>query len=201
MRSAIGDNQLLTEQLAIGRDADVNFPATNIGRQLEIVSRMIARRQGLGAGRQVFFVQLSGFDTHRNQANTLPALQRDLANAMRAFYDSTVDLNIAEKVTTFTASDFGRTLQVSGSGTDHGWGNHHMVMGGAVRGGQILGDVPPPVLGHDFDQGRGRLIPQVSVDQYAGALGNWYGLSARQVRQALPGIVNFDEGALNSLFS
>lgn len=200
MRSAINDNALLTRELARGRDARVNFPNSDLGQQLEIVSRMISRRARLGAGRQVFFVELSGFDTHRNQADTLPALQQDLADSVRAFYDSTVDLGVAENVTTFTASDFGRTLQVSGSGTDHGWGNHHMVIGGAVRGGQILGDVPPPILGHAFDQGRGRMIPQVSVDQYAAALGRWYGLGGRQIRQALPGIVNFDQRTLNSLF-
>jgi len=167
MRSAINDNALLTRELARGRDARVNFPSSNLGQQLEIVSRMISRRARLGAGRQVFFVELSGFDTHRNQAETLPALQQDLANSVRAFYDSTVDLGVADNVTTFTASDFGRT---------------------------------PPILGHAFDQGRGRMIPQISVDQYAAALGRWYGLSGRQIRQALPGVVNFDQRTLNRLF-
>ena len=202
VREAISSNRLLTEQLAFGRNLSTSFPATSLGQQLEIVSRMIARRQGLGAeGRQIFFVQQNGYDTHRNQPSFLPELQQDLANSMRAFYDSTVEMGLANDVTSFTASDFGRALQPSRNGTDHGWGNHHIVVGGAVNGGQILGGVPEPVLGHNFDQGRGRLIPQVSVDQYAGALGSWYGLNRGQIRDALPGITNFDENALNALFS
>ena len=201
LRTSIVANELLSEQLAVGGSLATNFPNSSLGQQLEVVARMISRRQGLGVGRQVFFVQQSGYDTHRNQPNNLPELQQDLANSLRAFYDSTVELGISENVTSFTASDFGRALQPSRNGTDHGWGSHHMVIGGAVNGGQIIGDIPPPILGHDYDQGRGRLIPQVSVDQYAGALGSWYGLNQSQIREALPAIVNFDESALNGLFS
>ena len=201
LRTSLVSNELLTEQLAIGGDLSTSFPSSSLGQQLQIIARIISRRQGLGVGRQIFFVQQGGYDTHRNQPNNLPELQQDLGNSLRAFYDATVELGVASNVTSFTASDFGRALQPSRNGTDHGWGNHHMVVGGAVNGGQILGDVPPPILGHDYDQGRGRLIPQVSVDQYAGALGRWYGLTQGEVRDALPGIVNFDENALNGLFS
>lgn len=92
-------------------------------------------------------------------------------------------------------------MSVSGSGTDHGWGNHHMVMGGAVNGGQIYGDVPPPAYKHDYDMGRGRLIPKISVDQYAGALGSWFGLSDSELLDALPAYGNFDANELRGLFA
>jgi len=201
MGNAIDANRLLSDELAGPGDPRTSFPASSLGKQLQIVARMISRRQGLGTGRQVFFVQAGGFDTHRNQAVDLPGRQQDIANSMRAFHDAMKELRIDDSVTSFTASDFGRTLSVSGSGTDHGWGNHHMVVGGAVNGGQILGDVPPPAFNHDYDQGRGRLIPKISVDQYAGSLGRWFGLSDSELVDALPGLDNFDRNALSNLFS
>uniref|UniRef100_UPI003F6A35DD DUF1501 domain-containing protein n=1 Tax=Aequoribacter sp. TaxID=2847771 RepID=UPI003F6A35DD len=105
-----------------------------------------------------------------------------------------------DNVTLFTASDFGRTLAVNGDGTDHGWGGHHLVMGGAVQGGQILGTIPPPMLGHDHDAGGGRLIPTIAVDQYAAALGQWLGLSTAAVSDALPNLANFNAQPLAGLF-
>ena len=200
MNNAIDANNLLDEQLAGPGDPRTAFPNSNLGNQLNIVARMISRRQALGAGRQVFFVQLGGFDTHRNQTETLPEKHQDLSDSMRAFNNAMKELGVDDNVTAFTASDFGRTLQVSGSGTDHGWGGHHMVMGGAVNGGQIVGEVPPAALGHEFDLSRGRLIPQVAVDQYAGSLGRWFGLSDSELIDALPGLNNFDMNALNGLF-
>jgi uncharacterized protein (DUF1501 family) len=109
------------------------------------------------------------------------------------------ELCLADNVTSFTASDFGRTLSRSGSGTDHGWGSHHLVMGGAVNGGIIFGDVPPPEFNHDYDMGRGRLIPQISVDQYAASLGRWFGLNDSELLDVLPGLSNFDASVLNGL--
>lgn len=201
MTRAIDANDQLSAQLAGTGDPATVFPESALGAQLQVVSRMIARRQGLGAKRQIFLVRVGGFDTHRNQTNDLPGRQRDIANAMRAFHDSMKEFDLQNSVTAFTASDFGRTLSVSGSGTDHGWGNHHMVVGGAVNGGQIVGDVPPAAFNHDYDMGRGRLIPKVSVDQYAGTLGRWFGLSDSELVQALPGLNNFDAQALNHLFT
>ena len=200
MRRAIDDNDLLVSVLDGPGDPSTQFPATPLGGQFEIVARMIARRQQLGAGRQIFFISQGGYDTHRSQTEDLPELQLDLATSMRAFFDSMVELGASDNVTSFTASDFGRTLSRSGSGTDHGWGNHHMVMGGAVNGGQIEGDVPPADFNHDADMGRGRLIPTVSVDQYAGALGRWFGLSDSELLDALPGLANFNANALDGLF-
>jgi len=201
MSEAIDANELLTAQLAGPGDPTTVIPNTNLGSQLNIVARMIARRNGLGVGRQVFFVQVGGFDTHRNQSDDLPGRQQDVANAMRAFHDSMKELGLQNNVTSFTASDFGRTLSISGTGTDHGWGSHHLVVGGAVNGGKIYGDVPPPAFNHDYDMGRGRLIPKVSVDQYAGALGSWFGLSDSELLDALPGLGNFDATELSGLFS
>ena len=110
---------------------------------------------------------------------------------MRAFYDATVELGVQNDVTAFSASDFGRTLAVNGDGTDHGWGGHHFVVGGAVNGNRILGDIPPPVRDHAQDSGSGRLIPNVSVEQFAASLAAWFGLTASEIQSALPNIGNF----------
>ena len=106
-------------------------------------------------------------------------------------------MGLASDVTTFTAADFGRTLTVNGDGTDHGWGSHHFVVGGAVKGGDIYGDIPEAVLGHSQDAGNGRLIPSVSVEQLAAALGGWYGLNPKEISQVLPGLQAFPAGGLN----
>ncbi|MEM1156179.1 MAG: DUF1501 domain-containing protein, partial [Pseudomonadota bacterium] len=148
------------------------------------------------ASRQIFFIGLGGFDTHSSQATTLPALQQDISDSIAAFFQSTRELGIESDVTTFTAADFGRTLTVNGDGTDHGWGGHHFVVGGAVRGGDIYGDIPVSQLGHEQDWGNGRLIPTTSVEQFAAPLGRWYGLTAAERLAALPGLANFPDGEL-----
>lgn len=181
--------------------ADVNFPAGNrLAGQLQVVANMIAQRDLLDVNRQIFFVSTGGFDTHSGQAGRLPQLQTGVASAMRAFYDATVSLGVADKVTSFTASDFGRTLRVNGDGTDHGWGGHHIVVGDAVNAG-LFGEMPPAAFDHNQDTGRGRLIPTTSVDQYAAALGSWFGLSASELAEALPGLGNFDAGKLSGMFA
>ncbi len=200
-RAALDANELLTAQFALPGDPTTVMPTSSLGSQLGVIARVIARNANLGVKRQVFFVGTGGFDTHAGQPTTLPGLQADVANSMRAFHDSMVELGLSDKVTSFTGSDFGRTLTRSGTGTDHGWGNHHFVMGGAVNGGQILGNIPPPEFNHDYDAGQGRLIPQLAVDQYAASLGQWFGLSNSELLDALPGLGNFDQTALSSLFS
>lgn len=107
------------------------------------------------------------------------------------------ELGLNEQVTLFTASDFGRTLAVNGDGTDHGWGAHHLVVGGAVQGQTIYGELPPASLGHERDAGGGRLIPSVSVEQMAAPLGRWFGMDDSQVLAALPNLANFPQSALN----
>ncbi len=168
------------------------FPSSSLGSQLRTVAETMSIRSSLSANRQIFFVGTGGFDTHSNQADDLSALFSQLDAALAAFDSAMTELNLSENVTTFTASDFGRTLSVNGDGTDHGWGGNQIVMGGAVRGNTILGEVPPPMLGHEFDAGNGRLIPQIAVEQYAAQLGNWWGLSPLDIANALPTLSNFD---------
>ncbi|MDF7774324.1 DUF1501 domain-containing protein [Sphingomonas sp. AOB5] len=174
------------------------FPANNsLATQLKIVARMIAAAPQLGAKRQVFFVSMGGFDLHDNLATQHPVLLAQLAEAMRAFHDTTVAMGASNNVTTFTASDFGRTLLTNSDGSDHGWGSTHFVMGGAVKGGRIYGT--PPVIGNNTqdDIGQGRLLPTTSVDQYAATLANWFGVSDGDLSTVLPNIGSYDRSTWN----
>jgi uncharacterized protein (DUF1501 family) len=159
--------------------------------QLQMVARMIAARTTLGAGRQVFFVSMGGFDLHDNLLADHPGLLSKLGDAMASFYDTTVELGVADKVTTFTGSDFGRTFSSNGDGSDHGWGSHHFVMGGAVNGGRFWGQLPEVSVNGPDDVGQGRLLPTTSVDQLAFTLGSWMGLSATDLATVLPQIGNY----------
>jgi uncharacterized protein (DUF1501 family) len=162
---------------------------SSLADQLRMVARLIAARQTLGVKRQVFFVSLGGFDLHDSIVSNQPRQMRAVSHAMKAFYDATVELQVANQVTAFTASDFGRTLSNNGDGTDHGWGAHHIVVGGAVKGGQYYGYAPPlgnadlrSNLDADLWQvGQGRLLPTSSVDQYAATLAKWFGVSDAQL--------------------
>ena len=174
----------------------VAVQGNDLSDQLATVAKLISLRGELGVDRQVFFVQMGGFDTHKTQHRDLPGLQQLLSDAIARFYDWTEAAGVANAVTTFTASDFGRTLTANLDGTDHGWGNHHLVVGGAVRGGRIVGDVPPAVEGHGQDLGRGRLVPTLATSQYAASLGRWFGLSGGQLADVLPGLGRFDPNAV-----
>lgn len=176
----------------------------NLASQLKMAARLIAARSSLGAKRQVFFVSAGGYDLHDNQVSGQAQNMTVLNNALNAFYQTTVNLGVADKVTSFTASDFGRTLTSNGDGSDHGWGSHHLVVGGAVNGQEFYG-VAPPVSNTDTaspdDQwhvGQGRLLPTTSVDQYAGTLATWFGVNPTGVNGAvseldsiLPNLKNF----------
>lgn len=177
-------------------------PATSIGNQLLQVARLINARNTIGLKRQVFFVSLGGFDTHAGQINTQDQLFSQLAPAMKAFYDATVQMGVSNQVTSFTLSDFGRTLKLaSGGGSDHAWGNHHLVMGGAVRGGDFYGRFPDLTLGGPDDVAtNGRWIPTTSVDQYAATLARWLGVATSDLPLVLPNIGRFatsDLGFMN----
>ncbi len=162
-----------------------------LAQQLKMVARMIAARKALGAGRQVFFVSMGGFDLHDNLATAHPILLGNLANAMTSFYDTTVELGVADQVTAFTASDFGRTLSSNGDGTDHGWGGHHFVMGGGVNGGRFYGQLPEVSVNGPDDVGQGRLLPTTAVGQLASTLGTWMGVSDTDLTTVVPQIANF----------
>ncbi|NIM40917.1 MAG: DUF1501 domain-containing protein [Hydrogenophaga sp.] len=176
-----------------------NFPANNgLASQLRLVARLIAARNQLGSKRQVFFVSLGGFDLHDNLLGGQATNMERLSSALTAFHQATVDLGVADKVTAFTASDFGRTLTSNGDGSDHGWGSHHLMVGGAVRGAAFYGKAPPVSVTNSnvdsFDQwhvGQGRLLPSTSVSQYAATLARWFGVDPGELGQVLPYIGNF----------
>ncbi len=183
----------VTTALAAAPALATPFPSGNsLADQLRVVARMIAVSQQLGARRQVFFVSLGGFDNHDSILTTHPTLLNRVGTAMRAFHDATVELGVTDRVTSFTASDFGRTLTSNTNGSDHGWGSHHFVMGGAVVGRGLYG--APPVLANNGpdDVGQGRLLPSVSVDQFGATLARWFGVSNGQMATVLPNIANYN---------
>ncbi|HEY5713560.1 MAG TPA: DUF1501 domain-containing protein [Allosphingosinicella sp.] len=174
------------------------FPAGNsLGDQLRIIARLISVSQQLGAKRQVFFASLGGFDTHDDVLGTHPTLMTRLGAAMRAFHDATVELGVADRVTAFTASDFGRTLTSNADGSDHGWGSMHFVMGGAVNGRDYYGTPPAIANNGPDDVGQGRLLPAISVDQYAATLASWFGVTTGNMSSVLPNIVNYNPSTWN----
>ncbi len=163
----------------------------SLSDQLKIVARLIGARSALGAKRQVFFVSQGGFDTHDGLMENHPGLMRAFNEAVGAFYNATVELGVADKVTTFSASDFGRTLSSNGNGSDHGWGSHHFLVGGAVKGGRYYGTAPHVSVDTDDQVGQGRLLPSTSVDQLAATLAKWFGASSSEIPTILPRIGNF----------
>jgi uncharacterized protein (DUF1501 family) len=176
------------------------FPNTGIGNQMRNVARIIAARTALGSRRQVFHVSIGGFDQHSGLVGGHGPLWAQISQAVGAFYAATVEMGIAEKVTTFTASDFGRTLNSNGDGSDHGWGAHHLAIGGAVKGGEVYGAFPTVVLGGPEDVGRGNLLPAQAVVQYAGTMATWFGVPASSLSTVVPGAESFnaDLGFLNA---
>ena len=156
-----------------------------------MVSQLISARNDLSMSRQIFLVSTGGFDTHDDQVMLQPGLLADLSQCLAAFYDATVELGVSDQVTSFTASDFGRTLTSNGDGTDHGWGGHQLVVGGAARGGDIYGQMPLLQLGGPDDLDAGRRVPSIAVDQYAATLLKWFGLTPAEIAGVAPNLANF----------
>jgi uncharacterized protein (DUF1501 family) len=170
------------------------FPANNpLAAQLQTVANVMAVRSQLGLNRQIFFCLLNGFDTHSAQVETQTPLLQQLSQAVLAFYQATQELGIDGSVTTFTASEFGRTLTPSGvDGSDHAWGNHHFVVGSGVVGGRFYGSFPLLAPGGPNDAGtRGVLLPTTAVDQYGATLAQWFGVAPASLPTVFPNIANF----------
>jgi len=196
--SAITNAEFLNTALSGAPTLATAFPNTTAGNQLKMVARLISTASSLGLKRQIFFVQLGGWDLHAGQLDSTnpdsgshAALLQQVSQAVNAFYNSTIELGIPNQVTTFTASDFGRTYTSNGDGSDHGWGNHQLIVGGAVKGGDIYGQMPDLVVNGPDDTGRGRWIPTTSVDEYAATLATWFGVSATNLPTVLPNVSRF----------
>jgi uncharacterized protein (DUF1501 family) len=159
--------------------------------QLRIVAQLIAARSQMAVTRQVFMVSLGGFDNHDGLIGTHDGLLAQVDFAMDAFYRATIELGVANNVTAFTASDFGRTLSSNGDGSDHGWGAHHFIVGGGVRGGRFYGRAPQVSLTSDDQVGQGRLLPSTSVDEFSATLAQWFGVSTSELPSVAPNIGRF----------
>jgi len=199
--NSLTDSKVLSAALAAAMPLATVFPATGIGGQLKQVAQLLSVRSALGLNRQVFFCSLGGFDTHSNQIATQQTLFSQLSPALSSFYNATLELNLAQQVTSFTMSDFSRTYQpASDGGSDHAWGSVQMIMGGAVAGGDIYGTLPIFTPGGPSDVGsNGRWIPTTAIDQYGATLAKWFGVPPASFAGIFPNLANFPAQTLTFL--
>ncbi len=191
LRGAIDAQAVFVDALQTSPVLNTSFSPGYFSQALRQIARVIGARDALGATRQTFFVTVGGWDHHDevldNQANMLPAI----STGLQEFRDALVELDVFNEVTTFTTSDFGRTLTSNGKGSDHGWGGHHIVMGGSVDGGKIFGDYPELSPSSPLDVGRGVYAPTTSVDEYFADLALWFGVPVSELDQVLPNVRSF----------
>jgi uncharacterized protein (DUF1501 family) len=190
-RRAVAAADLVGTAIANAPVLNTAFPSSQLGQQLQTVARLVAVRDELQMQRQVFFVAAGGFDSHDNQNQDQPGLLGGVSEAMTAFYDATVELGVAGAVTSFTQSDFARTLTSNGDGTDHAWGGIQLVIGDAVRGRDLYGIYPALAIDGPDDVGGGRMIPSTAADQYAATLARWFGIPDAELDIVAPHIDNF----------
>lgn len=202
---ALDQDRVLAGALEAAPPLATPFPDTDLGAQLRMIARLISVREALGLRRQIFFCAADGYDLHDSQigASALVGPHADLLaeldGALAAFYAATVELGVANAVTAFTASDFGRTYISNGEGSDHGWGAHHFVVGGAVSGGRFYGQVPTLAVDGPDDSGDGRWIPTISVDEYSATLAKWFGVPVSDLSLVFPNLGRFDTPDLGFL--
>jgi uncharacterized protein (DUF1501 family) len=187
------ENRALLAEALEGVALSTAFPATGLGQQLGMVAQLISARARLGLNKQCFFCSIDGFDTHGDdQLQRQQAALAEVDAAVAAFHAATVEMGVAEQVTLFSASDFGRTFASNGHGTDHGWGSHQFVVGGAVRGGRLIGRFPELALGGPDDAGNGVWIPTLATDQMAADIARWFGGDPELLDEVFPSLRNFD---------
>jgi len=198
IKRGIQTQQVFQNALNSGSTLTTQFPGTGLGDQLRTVARLIAARASFGVKRQVFFCSLGGFDTHgEDQLTDQANLLETVSDAMAAFYRATVEIGVASQVTSFTMSDFGRDFPANGSGgSDHGWGSHHLVVGGAVKGRQLYGTYPTLRVNGPDDTSGGRWIPTTATEQYAASLASWFGIGGSELAQVFPTLSRFPGGVL-----
>ena len=214
-QSAIKSGDLLNSNISATAEAPTGswvwttpFPTSSLGQQMKMIARLIQARGPFNLNRQVFFCTVGGFDTHTTQVSVnnvdLPAspsgvhygLLSDVSTCMFAFQRAMEQLGVSDKVTTFTASDFSRTLPTNSQGSDHGWGSHHMIMGGGVKGGQTYGNLPTFAINGPDDTGLGRWIPKLAVDQYSATIAKWFGVDNSNMSTVFPNLSRFSTSDL-----
>jgi len=190
-KRAIDAADIVTAAIASAPQLNTVFPQSQLGTQLRTVAQLIAVRDRLQMQRQIFFVATGGFDSHDDQNQNQPGLLGGISDGIKAFYDATVELGISDSVTTFTQSDFGRTLTSNGDGTDHAWGGNQVVVGDAVFGQRMYGNYPLLQIDGPEDVGGGRMIPSTSADQFAATLAKWFGIDDAELGIVAPNINKF----------
>jgi uncharacterized protein (DUF1501 family) len=192
LNGAIVNQKQLSAGLSGAPAFQTVFPGSNLGDALKMVARLISVRKTFGAKRQVYFAGIGGFDTHGDdQLQRQQELLGEISGAMTAFYNATNELGLSENVTAFTASDFNRNFPTNGRGSDHAWGSHHMVVGGAVKGNAMYGKFPTQIVDGPDDANNGSWIPTTSVDQYAATMATWFGVPSTELNLVFPNLNRF----------